>query len=820
MSDFNNDPRVAKALEELHQYLSDQLAPLMVVDTIEVLSECPPEIVGSSIFAWVGAQYRTGQAIPASDYFFHAIKKIHMMKEYKLIPPEKLMPFLQQLKYAILEYCPTEDREILRKNLENMGEGSASTSAPVEVIYRQAGGTSETTAASAPTHAASTTTARGQKEIDEDRFNRLMRKLERGLGALAAAGDAVGTERHKDVVGDALAEAARSAQVVMELDRWLAQLRSQGIDAKTEDVFRALGKNLTVWSLPENMGAQLPEDRNLRAMHRIVAEAPDARESATRFHELVKAAIERFNEGSLGQAASMIDLATRIISAKEIDERTIDILRRKGDDNLDQEKLKKYAEDPEDHALLRKIMNFFLNMGPQGLLDSLHKETKRDRRRMLLLLLEVHGEATRTAAVAHLLHPLGQHQTEAEIYFRRNLIYLLAKIPMSPTESLKDISEIIAQHSDLIYPPLLIKEAITYLGHLKTDRSEQALISALGKTEGLLMNPAESPYEEDELLLILDRIIGSLARLATPGSWRAVLDHSLKKKPRLGNTMARLTELSKHDLSKDVEIVERLLAALRANTPVKLLGIVIQQKDQDLQYIIEALSSTPMPRVRRALEDIQQKYPDRAAGAAATKALGGIEQVTVQKRPEPALKPSLMGDLELFGLPSLLQSLSELSASGVLVLKNPGGEVIGTLYLEKGKFHSCTAGALSGDAAFYQLFEWPQPGTFQFSRTAERGDDQTELRDLLPLTLEGIRRYDELQQCRSLVPDKAKLVLKSDRPVALADEKDGLFFRDLWTTVRSGATPLECDAAVTADSYRVRRLLVHWVEQGAIEAAQ
>ena len=812
MSDFNNDPRVVKALEELHQYLSDQLAPLMVVDTIEVLSETPAEIVGSAIFAWVGAQYRTGQAIPASDYFFHAIKKLHMMKEYKLIPPEKFQPFLDRLKYVVLEYCPTEDREVLRKNLENMGEGSPSMAPPVEVIYRQAGGSSDVS--HPPTHA-----ERGGKEVpDEDRFNRLMRKLERGLGALAAAGEAVGTERHKDVVGDALAEAARSAQVVMELDRWLAQLRNQGIDATTEDVFKALGKNLTVWALPEKLGLQIPEDRNLKAMHRIVAEAPDPREGATRFHQLVKAGIERFNEGSIGQAASMIDLAFRIIAAKEVDERTVEILRRKGDENLDPERLKKYAEEPESHVMLKKIMNFFTSMTPQGLLDALHKESKRDRRRLLLLLLECHGEGTRTAAVSHLLLPLGSHQTEAEIYFRRNLIYLLSKIPISPTESLKDLSEVTAHHADLIYPPLLIKEAVGYLGHLKTERSEQALLSLLGNVEGLLMNPAESPYEPEELLVILDRTIGSLARIGTSNSWKAVVDHGLKKKPKLGDTMSRLTELSKQDLSKDVETVERLLAALRANTPVKLLGIVLQQKDQELQYIIEALSSTPMPRVRRALEDLKQKHSDRPVGSIAARALANLEQTSMPKRPE-GLKPSLMGDLELFGLPSLLQSLAELAATGCLVLKNPGGEEIGTLFLEKGKYHSCMAGSLTGEAAFYQLFEWPQPGTFQFSRTPERGDEQTELRDLLPLTLEGIRRYDELQQCRSLVPDKARLVLKSDRPVALPDEKDGLFFRDLWTTVRSGATPIECDAAVTADSYRVRRLLAHWVEQGAIEAS-
>lgn len=814
MADLKNDQQVNKALEELQQYLSDQLAPMMVVDSIETLAECPPEIVGQAIFAWVGAQYRSGKAIPASDYFFHALKKIHLMREYKLIPPEKIKPFLQRLRHVVLEYCPPEDREILNKNLENLGEVSGAPLAnPVEVIYRQATGAGE---GGHPTvHAEA-----GKKQMDDSRFDQLMRRLERGLGALAAAGEAVGTDKHKDVVGDALAEAARSAQATMELDRWITQLRNQGIQATTEDVFRALGRNLTVWSVPDRPDFQIPEDRNLKAMHRIVSEAPDPREGATRFHELVKAAIERFNEGSIAQAASMIDLAMRIISAKEVDEKTIEILRRKGDENLDPDLLRKFAEEPEHQASLKKILNFFTSLLPSGLLDSLYKETKRDRRRLLLLLLECHGEATRSAAMAHLQLPLGQNQTEAEIYFRRNLLYLLSRIPPSPTESIKDLSELVSLHADLIFPPLLVKEAATYLAQLKTERSEQTLVDLLEKVEIMLMNPAESPYESEELLMIVDRIVASLARLGTPASCGAVLDHALKKKPKLGNTMSRLTELSNQDLSKDVETAERLLAALRANMPVKLLGLVLQQKDQDLQYIIEALSSTSTPRVRHALEEVQKKFPDRPPGAAAAKVLANMEPAAVMKRVPEAAKPSLVGDLELFGLPSLLQSLSDLAASGDLILKNPEDEVFATVHLEKGKFRSAQMGLLSGDAAFYQLFEWPQPGTFQFSRTPEKPEDQSELRDILPLTLEGIRRYDELQQYRSVVPDQSKLVLKSDRPVALQEEKDGLFFRDLWTAVRSGATPTECEATVIADSFRVRRLLAHWVESGAIETAQ
>ncbi|MCI0446299.1 hypothetical protein L0152_24180, partial [bacterium] len=651
MADLQNDPQVSKALEELQQYLSDQLAPMMVVDSMETLGECPPEVVGRAIFAWVGAQYRTGKPIPASDYFFHALKKIHMMREYKLIPPEKIKPFLQRLKYVVLEYCPPEDREILNQNLENLGEtaGAAPLANPVEVIYRQASGGSGDVTAQA---ALASQTVKSQKQMDDNRFDQLMRRLERGLGALAAAGEAVGSDRQKDVVGDALAEAARSAQASMELDRWITQLRNQGIQATTEDVFRALGRNLTVWTLPDRPDFQIPEDRNIKAMHRIVSEAPDPRESATRFHELVKAAIERFNEGSIAQSASMIDLATRIIAAKEVDEKTIEILRRKGDENLDPEKLRKFAEEPEHHASLKKILNFFTSLHPSGLLDSLHKESKREKRRLLLLLLECHGEPTRVAAVDHLRLPMGVHQTEAEIYFRRNLIHLLSRIPPAPSESVKDLSELVSLHADLNFPPLLVKECAAYLAQLKTEKSEQKLIELLDHTEDMLMNPAESPYEAEELLVILDRLIASLARLATPGAWRAVLDHALKKKPKLGNTMSRVVELGTQDLSRDVETVERLLATLRASMPVKLLGLVLQQKDQELQYIIEALASTPMPRVRRALEEVQKKFADRPSGAAATKALTNMEPASVMKRaPEPT-KVSLTGDLELFGLPS------------------------------------------------------------------------------------------------------------------------------------------------------------------------
>ncbi|HWW93388.1 MAG TPA: hypothetical protein VN375_08490, partial [Vicinamibacteria bacterium] len=39
-----------------------------------------------------------------------------------------------------------------------------------------------------------------------------------------------------------------------------------------------------------------------------------------------------------------------------------------------------------------------------------------------------------------------------------------------------------------------------------------------------------------------------------------------------------------------------------------------------------------------------------------------------------------------------------------------------------------------------------------------------------------------------------------------------------WMTATKGTTPAECQSILGTDSYRVRRLLAHWVEEGALKA--
>lgn len=821
MADEKLDSRLERAVSEFRDYLSDQVPPMIVADSMALLLKCPPDLVASNIYAWVVSQQRSSRAIPASDYFFHAIKKIHLMAEYNLVSNEELSAFLSKVKPLVLSYCPAGERETLRHNLEHMEDIPTTLSAPVEVVYRQ-------TSTDVPRPG--TGIPEQGKEVDVQRLNLLMSRLEKELGTIQKTEKSdKGVSDSQKIVQAALAEAAISARKSVELEQSLEMLKKLGINAGTEDVFRALGRNVPEWSLPERPDVQMPEDSNIKAMHRIVAQAQDPKEGAVRFHQMVRAAIERFNEGHLTQAASMIDLAEKIIAAKEVEEPVSQNLRKRGHESLDIEKMgRKYVENPDQHHLLRKVMAFFNSLRPEGLLESLRLEPKRDRRKLLLALLECHRESTRAACSNYLQVPPQANSGEDEIYFRRNLLYLLRRIPPEPSENQDELAEIAARHADLVFPTLLVKEAIAYLGQLKQDKAEKALIALMTQVESLLL-ASDHPYDVKELHQLLDRISASLAKVGSPATVRALVEHALKKKPKHGDTMSRLSELSVQDLSNDMQTVDRLLSALKANLPKKVLGLVVQQRDQDLKSIVEALSGTSLQKVRKALEEVAQQFPDSPAGqtakkvlktphlAAATTAVPKRSMETPVQSSNVAAGSSLTGDLDLFGLPALFQSLADNTVTGNLALKNPAGTAFASVGIENGKLRSCKFGPLTGDLAFYQLFERPQPGTFQFTRSALQSGEPDAVKEILPMLMEGIRRYDELSQLTAILPDKVRLKAKSAQPTKLPEEKDGLLFRELWNAVRSGATPMECEAMVAVDAYRVRRLLVHWIETGAVE---
>jgi hypothetical protein len=868
----NLPPELQEAILELQQYLSDSLPPLVVADSIQLLLKYPPEAVLPTIRDWTAAQYRGGGAarLPVSDYLFHALKKIHMMSEFKLVPQEPMNAYLGQLKPIVMTICPAADREILAQNLNRLSEATTTAAAvsPVQTIHRQV---DSTTVASRrreapadeeePDAAASGGSSSGEALRGLRRVSLLLERLEAAGGLRIGAAPAANAAGPAGVAGapaaagapglpppatEALAFAARSSHSREELEQTLARLNALGVETGTDNLFRALSLSVPGWVIPAGgagMVAPAYEAGAIGAMRRIISDAEDPVEASKRFHEMVKAGVDRFNEGSLGPAVQMLELAERLVSEKKVDSGSAEIARRKLSEALDPEKLKKFAEQAADQPALRKVLQFFTAYQAAGLLESLPGEQKRDRRRLMLLLLEIHGAPARVAAYERLTHSLGPAVGEEEWYYRRNLLYLLRRIPRGPDSAPLDSEiDVVLQHARLGLPMVVLKEAVAALGQLKDEKTEVGLAQLMNDIEGMLLKPENAPYDAKELRALLDRVAATLARLPGRPARRTLIEHASKKQIPLGDTMSRIAELGSQNLSEDAGTVDQLLALVKANLPFKVLGVTLRQNDQNLIHLVDALSGTPTAPVRKAFEEIIAKFPDKDAARAATRAIGAWDRpatatataTAAEARTGPAAAAgssptsassvaetpaaSLQGDLDVFGLPALLQSLAESSASGTLTLREPrGGPVFANVTLREGKLEEIKRGRLSGEEAFYQLFERPVPGQFAFVKGAPPAAPGAASRPILPLTLEAMRRYDELQEAMALVPDTVILEATEQRPTPHPGEKDGALLRGLWERAKKGGTPVDLEEAVTADSYRVRRILAHWVEEGSLK---
>jgi hypothetical protein len=68
------------------------------------------------------------------------------------------------------------------------------------------------------------------------------------------------------------------------------------------------------------------------------------------------------------------------------------------------------------------------------------------------------------------------------------------------------------------------------------------------------------------------------------------------------------------------------------------------------------------------------------------------------------------------------------------------------------------------------------------------------------------------------VPDDVTLKPTGTASTPLPDE-DADFAHYVWTHLEKGSTARACEQGIATDSYRVRRLLAHWLEEGALATA-
>ncbi len=812
MTDLAAHEDVREALVELQRYLSDELAPMMVAASVELLFDHPPEVVLPEIRNWVGAQYsRGGSSAPVSDYLFHTVKKVHDFAELNLIERERVERYVAGLSGAVLTICPEEDRQRLRENLDNLGT-SRSESAKVEYLHRQAGDDhgepkrgNETSAGDLPPEVARSL----------QRFTLL---VERMSGRASSAEDPP-PERLQTQL---LASAAAGARDDAELQRHLEQLRELGVDASSDRVMAQLARGLPDWVLPAGPdgAARPPTPRAEEAMQRIVSMASDVEDVSRRFTELLHAAVEQFNEGAHARAVRMLDLAERALEEKKISPEIVKSVRSRAHESLSESELRRCADEIDKRSLLARLLRFFPGLSVRGLLDDLDGEPSRERRKLMLALLEAHGAPARAAALELLETYAGGGAVDPEAYFQRNLVYLLRRIPRQDEQGLErelDLLERVVQPDN---PLILIKEAIGALGSVRDDPAVGVLATTLQNIEGRLERGEPGLHEQEELVDLLDRIVAALAHHPSAKAVREVVRHALKTTPPGSEALERLERLGGRDLSCDGESVERLVEALRRELPKKLLGFVVQRRAETVQSLVRALAGTRTPEVNSLFEEIVRRFPGQPFAAVAAEALSTPDAPSAAPRESRSTLAApgkvMSGDLALFGLPNLMQSLSDSRVTGLLTLNGAAGQVVGRVRMVDGRILECEAGHLSGESAVYELFERPAPGTFVFHGGEPGETDGAEPLEVLPVMLEALRRHDEFEAAAALVPDESVLQRTDRKPTRPADEQDMDLLNAVWSQMVSGSSARECEAMVAVDAYRVRRLLAHWVEQGSL----
>ena len=76
----------------------------------------------------------------------------------------------------------------------------------------------------------------------------------------------------------------------------------------------------------------------------------------------------------------------------------------------------------------------------------------------------------------------------------------------------------------------------------------------------------------------------------------------------------------------------------------------------------------------------------------------------------------------------------------------------------------------------------------------------------------------EIRQGLNLA-DAARLQATGSARTPVQDENNAELVETIWKMAVAGTPPKQCEAEVPVDAYRVRRLLAHWVEEGALTVA-
>ena len=257
---------------------------------------------------------------------------------------------------------------------------------------------------------------------------------------------------------------------------------------------------------------------------------------------------------------------------------------------------------------------------------------------------------------------------------------------------------------------------------------------------------------------------------------------------------------------------------LRDEIPGKLLGRCCRRNRTSTVRLIEALSGTRSDAVEDVLQRHRAAFP--RSGRRPRRGAGAREMVAAEaaRAREPAA--TLTGELEFFGLPSVMQSLGEMRATGMLTLMHKQGQAAAKLVFVDGKFLNAQMGhdprrrgALRGAGASDHRYVRVRP--------VSAGEDEQRhraARDHGAARSKGCGATTNCSASSRSCPTSMTLTKTNVKPTPHDEEE------------RSGARSRGVDQGIVRREhrgvgapggdrfYRVRRLVAHWLEQGALVA--
>lgn len=750
----------------------------------------PPDVLIQWVAAWASEQHRS-RRLPIRDLLLHALKKVYVTGELELLDREAVANYLDRVTGPVLRMCPAEDRDDLRNDLTQMRMSRDTGMARPATPSR----TPVLTNAPAPT---------SEEAQAAKRYSLIYDRVSQQ-----------GTQADPQAIAQLVTMAAARSQNGQQLNQYLEQLRPLAGNQQG-NIFVILGGAMPSWDVPNLAPGAAPHPSQVGAMEKIMDLAENAEVALKRFRELVTAAVEKFNDGSLAATVWMLDVAEDTINEKKLDIAVVDPIREEATLAISAVQLRKYAENKTKHAAVKIVLEFFPSLNLDRLFQRLRGEQRAEERRTILGFIEAYGVAGREAALAELEREL--ERGDVDTYYQRNLIYLLHRINRESNETVDREFAALDKASARGQNIYVIKEAAVALGQIKNDASVKLLTTRLAEVEAMLLRN-DVQYPVAEMQKLLDRLTGALARIGTASALLTIARHGMKANPQLGDTRSRLAALAQHDLSFDEETIDVLLKALRDEIPSKLLGRFLPKKQEQTIRIIEALSGTRSEEVGDVLRDIAQRFPDQDVGRAAAQVIEkwAPPKTAAAQKNEPVA--TLAGELEFFGLPAVLQSLAGMRATGMLTLTNKQKQVASKVVFVDGNFVNAQTGHVRGADALYQVLECPLAGTFAFvPHPPEKMKSDLPPREVVGLLLEGIRRHDELQRLVVEVPDNMAFNKTNVRPTPADDESDPSIIREVWLKASSGAPVAEWERQIATDTFRTRRLIAHWLEQGALTA--